>query len=52
MKQVDGEGVGGIFWFVCGGGAPKQRPAGGGGGGDHRQPIINVEAHGKDHWRG
>jgi hypothetical protein len=23
-----------------------------GGGGDHGQPIINVEAHGKDHWRG
>jgi hypothetical protein len=23
-----------------------------GGGGDHGQQIINVEAHGKDHWRG
>ena len=23
-----------------------------GGGGDHRQPILNVETHGKDHWRG
>jgi len=23
-----------------------------GGGGNHRQPIRNVETHGKDHWRG